>query len=599
MAVLTQSSDHIRKRRIDSSSTARNGNIRLRANSASVPTRAPNKFIKFKNAAINWLNGLPPIDYDSALYEFNSDRIDSADGHTLNEEQGSRDGEEADNFDGNNSKNSFFKKKMKKFQRLFKKSKSTRRSDSSSVNFNTNTDDSYEFPEVTKRTHVNVSGFEHSDEQEEEDLKSRNLNLEELEIEVRPVNYREIFLPPDVVEQRRFLNSNLSTPQMKKKYSESHPWTVSNEIHTAKYTVYNFIPKNLFEQFRRVANVYFLILIILQGIPIFSNTNIFLAASPLVSILLVTAVKDAMEDWKRQKSDNLVNHSTVNLLQRNAEGDDEVEGDSSVSNSSKAKGSIIKQFLKIFTLTKKNVKQDTTEEQTAATTEQENKWKRVYWKSVRVGDIVMIMNNESIPADMIVLSTSDSQGICYVETKNLDGETNLKIRQAPSKTAWIRTANEAEQLNAVFQVEQPSTRLYSFTGNMVLPTELTVSEMSTTVQMAEAVPLSNENLLLRGCQIRNTQFVIGVIVYTGDHTKIIMNSGKTPSKRSRIEKQMNPQIILSFILLFVICITCAVMQGQYVGGSIASAPYWYTVYKTGAMGSPIFTGFLTFWYNFK
>ena len=135
---------------------------------------------------------------------------------------------------------------------------------------------------------------------------------------------------------------------------------------------------------------------------------------------------------------------------------------------------------------------------------------------------------------------------------------------------------------------------------MILPTGTEVEGARSSqedLMDAEAFPITPDNLLLRGCQISNTEFVIGVVAYTGPHSKIIMNSGKTPSKRSRIEKQMNPQIILSFALLIVICLTCAIMQGLYIGGSTSQAPYWYTVYKTGAMASPLFTGFLTFWYE--
>lgn len=520
--------DHIRKRRL--SNTTGNGQLATRRN--------VNKLIKFKNATLNWLNGLPPTDYDSALYEFNADNE--------NVER-----ENNDEIDNSRSKEAKFKGKIEKLKRLFKnKKKSTTES------------------EIIVDIPVEEEDFE---------KVGKVQNLEETQyLEIRS-NVREIFLPPDVLGQRKFLR-NL-TPKMRKKFAETHPWTVSNEIRTAKYTILNFIPKNLFEQFRRVANVYFLILIILQGIPIFSNTNIFLAASPLVSILLVTGIKDAVEDWKRQKSDNLVNHSHVEVLDRSIE-DEEIE---------EKKKNLFQKFIGFF---KKN--DDTTHANNATVN---NGWKKVYWKDIRVGDIVMIKNNESIPADIIVLSTSNPQGICYVETKNLDGETNLKIRQAPPQTAQMTTAEKLEKLSAVLQVEPPSTKLYTFNGKMILPTEVpqVVEGSGSQVLDAEAFPITPDNLLLRGCQIRNTEFVTGVVAYTGPHSKIIMNSGRTPSKRSRIEKQMNPQIILSFVLLVVICLTCAIMQGQYVGGSISQAPYWYSVYKTGAMASPIFTGFLTFW----
>ncbi len=409
---------------------------------------------------------------------------------------------------------------------------------------------------------------------------------------------REIFLPPDVATQKRVLRElPKATRRAKKVFTEAHPWTVSNEIRSAKYTILNFLPKNLFEQFRRVANVYFLILIILQAIPIFSNTNVFLAASPLVSILIITAIKDAMEDWKRQKSDRRVNH-TVSLVLKRGDSAPLID-EEEVAQQERRRGKIRRLFCSAGATTLALINRAFFREKITELTQSEeeaegrNFWQQKYWKDVRVGDILLIKNNESIPADLIVLATSDTQRICYVETKNLDGETNLKIRQAPANTAWIQNADQAAGLSAVLQVEPPSTRLYTFSGKMVLPL---VSQTASTVDVdAEAIPLTNDNLLLRGCQIRNTEYVIGLVAYTGEHTKIILNSGNTPSKRSRIERQMNPQIILSFILLFVICMTCAISQGLYVGGSIASAPYWYSVYKTGAMSSPIFTGFLTFW----
>lgn len=526
------SGDHIRKRKLIT--TENNGNTNTNKN--------VEKLIKFKRATINWLNGLPPIDYDSALNDFNADATNNNENNESN----------------NLNKQEKFKGKMDKLKRLFKNKKDK----SSNTN---NTDDNEDIALL-------------DDQQDDFEKVGKVQELEETQYLEMRSSVREIFLPPDIVGQKKFLR-NL-TPKMRKKFAETHPWTVSNEIRTAKYTMYNFIPKNLFEQFRRVANVYFLILIILQGIPIFSNTNIFLAASPLLSILIVTAVKDAVEDWKRQKSDNLVNHSIVNVLNRKIEDDsDEIEAEQKIS--------LFKKMMSLF----KSGNKSTILRSSGSTVDQF--WKKSFWKDIRVGDIVMIKNNESIPADIIVLSTSNQHGICYVETKNLDGETNLKIRQAPIQTASMVSGEELEKLNAVLQVEPPSTKLYTFNGKMILPTDATGSDSQ--VLDAEAFPITPENLLLRGCQIRNTEYVIGVVAYTGPHSKIIMNSGKTPSKRSRIEKQMNPQIILSFVLLFVICLTCAVMQGQYVGGSISQAPYWYSVYKTGAMASPIFTGFLTFW----
>ena len=89
---------------------------------------------------------------------------------------------------------------------------------------------------------------------------------------------------------------------------------VRNKVRTSKYTVITFIPKNLLEQFRRAANIYFLAMVILQVFSIFGAPNPEIGMLPLVFILGMTAVKDGIEDWRRSKLDNEVNNSAATKL---------------------------------------------------------------------------------------------------------------------------------------------------------------------------------------------------------------------------------------------------------------------------------------------
>lgn len=111
-----------------------------------------------------------------------------------------------------------------------------------------------------------------------------------------------------------------------------------------------------------------------------------------------------------------------------------------------------------------------------------------------------------MPADILLLRTSDSNGMCYIETKNLDGETNLKHKNV-EKIINKRLSSDLGELSqtaqGVLMCEQPNDQIYKFEGSMKL-------------NIAKGViSLSSENLLLRGSSVKNTEWVIGAVVYSG------------------------------------------------------------------------------------
>jgi phospholipid-translocating ATPase len=85
-------------------------------------------------------------------------------------------------------------------------------------------------------------------------------------------------------------------------------------------------------------------------------------------------------------------------------------------------------------------------------------------KKLEVGDVVLLRDDEQVPADIVILSTSDADGICYVETKNLDGETNLKVRKALKATSGINSEEDLEHAKFMMDIEPPHANLYPFNG---------------------------------------------------------------------------------------------------------------------------------------
>lgn len=87
----------------------------------------------------------------------------------------------------------------------------------------------------------------------------------------------------------------------------------NNSIRTTKYTLLTFLPKNLFEQFHRVANVYFLFIVILNWVPSVQAFGREVAMLPLLFVLAVTAIKDAYEDRRRAKQDRKTNNTLAKV----------------------------------------------------------------------------------------------------------------------------------------------------------------------------------------------------------------------------------------------------------------------------------------------
>jgi phospholipid-transporting ATPase len=185
----------------------------------------------------------------------------------------------------------------------------------------------------------------------------------------------------------------------------------NNKISTSKYTWINCAPKIILEQFSKMANVYFLIIAFMQmihEISISQGKPVILL--PLSVVIITNGIKDFIEDWKRKKSDDEENMRKTEVY-------------------SKEKNTFV---------SKK-------------------------WQDIKLGDIILVKENEYFPADLVIINSSEPEGMAYIETKNLDGETNLKFKQSHSKIAnIIKTGSDLNKFSGRLECRKPNEFIYEF-----------------------------------------------------------------------------------------------------------------------------------------
>lgn len=267
----------------------------------------------------------------------------------------------------------------------------------------------------------------------------------------------------------------------------------SNYIRTTKYTLLTFIPLNMYEQFRKMSNVFFLlnmIIALIPGVsPVFPATTIM----PLVVVVGVAALRDGFEDYQRHKSDVRANGLQVKMV-------------------------------------------DPTGAIHAVESHQ-----------IQVGDVIYLERGNEIPVDAFILSTALVDGACFVETANLDGETNLKPKQ--SKTALHRAFQTPQsvstKLSGTMVCDAPNNSLHKWQGKITVPS------------LQEEHSIDMDNFLLRGCVLRNVDWVYAITVYTGVNTKLFLNLTQKPPKVSRLDTKLNRLILMILavqqVIIMVLC----------------------------------------------
>ncbi|CAD8160132.1 unnamed protein product [Paramecium pentaurelia] len=278
-----------------------------------------------------------------------------------------------------------------------------------------------------------------------------------------------------------------------------------NKITTSKYSsIITFIPLNLIEQFSKLVNFYFLFIVIMQMIPSISITNGQpVIMGPLSIFIFISMIKDFVEDNQKHKSDNDENNRKTYLIRANEAP------------------------------------------------------KEVIWSQLRIGDLIKVQKDEQIPADILIIQTSDKKGNVFIDTKNLDGDTILKLKNIPKNLQYFQeqSQNALSELRMTINYERPNPYLYQLTGS---------AEIN-----SQQVSLSHKNFLLRGCVLRNVDYIYGIVCYNGHDSKIMLNQVKIQPKSSHLERTMNQYVIAIFLFQITIC---------GLGGYLNS--YWQQIHNS-------------------
>ncbi|XP_024532104.1 probable phospholipid-transporting ATPase 8 [Selaginella moellendorffii] len=265
-----------------------------------------------------------------------------------------------------------------------------------------------------------------------------------------------------------------------------------NRTWTTKYTWYSFVPRSLFEQYRRAAYWYFTAMAGLSLTP-FSPYRPVSVILPLLFVIALGMARELWEDVRRARGDREINSRPVTCCTR---------GTAQVK----------------------------------------------LWRELLVGDVVKVKDKEFFPADLLLLQSSNSDGVCYVETKNLDGETNLKVRQASQSTCHLVSDESFKDFDAVLKCEPPNASLYTFSGRLEFPN-------------GQVSPMGPPQVLLRDSCLQNTDYVYGVVIYAGRDTKVMRNAINPPSKRSRMDQKLDHIMWVMFGILFVMSLATGLAGG--------------------------------------
>ncbi len=379
---------------------------------------------------------------------------------------------------------------------------------------------------------------------------------------------RQRLLPPSRDGRHIPLNPGLARQKPLKDERTGHSY-VPNFIRSCRYTVWNFLPKQLFFQFSKLANFYFLIIGVVQMIPGLSTTGTYTTIGPLVAFVALSMAKEGYDDYRRYRLDKLENRSSACVL----------DPEGTVNHEPRAMRGVPRRLFNREKPIASNADVQVVELDSATTPDDDEcgQWAEVEWQDIRVGDVIRLRRDENVPADIILLHATGPNGVAFIETMALDGETNLKSKQAcPLLAKHCSSVAGMRECEAEIVTEDPNLDLYNFEGRATVN--------------GETMPLTLNEVVYRGSTLRNTTQAIGLVINSGEECKIRMNANRNVrAKAPQMQHAVNRIVLMLVFFVVILSVGCTV--GYIIWRRSHESRAWYLRRGTVSLGQ-IFVAFV-------
>lgn len=294
----------------------------------------------------------------------------------------------------------------------------------------------------------------------------------------------------------------------------------SNKITTKKYTFLTFVPFNFFDQLKKGPTLVFFITLILLCIPSISPFEPYSYFIAFCIVVGISMIKEAIEDYKRNEADNLVNNTIIKILEFDRDH--------------------------IFI-------------------------KEIYCMDLMRGDYILLERNVEVQADVVLLNAKcysrnklECTKYCYIDTSSIDGENNLK-----KKNAIPFEQDQPCTLGPTRNVHHLCTCTWCFNGKInsfsLKDTGDSFNDFECDIDFNGKLIIATEkNAILRGSIIKNTEIALALVVGVGDETKQSKCELKVRKVKTLLDDRMDYFLKLIVILYVIIMITTLIVGAWFL-----------------------------------